>query len=280
MFLVAVVFSHMKMTIPKTRGETYDNGPISAAQFPCKGLPVGTATSLKAGSSVQTLISGSASHKGGVCQFSLSYDEKKFIVVHSEYNCPSPNANYNVKLPSNIPNGKAIFAWSWMNEVGNREFYMNCADVEITGSTGSDFQGPEILVGNIENNGKLISLPDNQVVKTAKPLIESAPNTSFGNVVKFQETSTKPAQPAIEKPIPPQSTTAQEPAKQPVAPPVASQHIPPVITPVITPAPAAQTNQFTCSSDGKSYNVNGYTMAMAAGTKCVQNGFNISVKSL
>lgn len=36
-------------------------------------------------------------------------------------------------LPNDTPAGDALFAWSWFNQIGNREMYMNCARVTITG---------------------------------------------------------------------------------------------------------------------------------------------------
>ncbi|KAJ1728032.1 hypothetical protein LPJ61_004260, partial [Coemansia biformis] len=42
---------------------------------------------------------------------------------------------------------KAIFAWSWVNASGNREFYMNCADITIAG-TSKSFTGKNITIAN------------------------------------------------------------------------------------------------------------------------------------
>ncbi len=76
--------------------------------------------------------------------------------------------------------------------------------------------------------------------------------------IKFGETSTN-TKPKVETPV--------------VAPPTT-----PVVAPVVPATPASQ--GFVCSADGKSYSINGYTMQMAAGTKCVQDGNNISVRMI
>ncbi|PIA19743.1 hypothetical protein COEREDRAFT_33908, partial [Coemansia reversa NRRL 1564] len=87
------------------------------------------------------------SHSGGHCEFSLSYDGgKTFVVIHQELRyCfvgkkPASITNevsvfsYTFKLPEDLPSSdKAVFSWTWVNASGNREFYMNCADVSISG---------------------------------------------------------------------------------------------------------------------------------------------------
>jgi len=58
--------------------------------------------------------------------------------------------NFNVPVPASAPNGEAIFAWTWINAVGNREYYMNCADVIITGGTTPALvSGPRLFVANL-----------------------------------------------------------------------------------------------------------------------------------
>ncbi|KAI8318963.1 hypothetical protein GQ54DRAFT_299720 [Martensiomyces pterosporus] len=100
-----------------------------------------------------------AVHGGGHCQFSLSYDGgKTFVVIHDELKycfTGSPSSSntagqlsYAINLPKDLPSGdNVIFAWSWNNAIGNREYYMNCADVSIRG-TSNVFTGPEMLVAN------------------------------------------------------------------------------------------------------------------------------------
>ncbi|KAJ1996131.1 hypothetical protein GGI25_003640 [Coemansia spiralis] len=103
---------------------------------------------------------GGAAHGGGHCQFSISYDNgQTFAVIHEVlqycfFNGPS-NGNsaevlsYTFNLPSNLPSSdKAVFAWSWVNAIGNREFYMNCADVAIQGGSSSSYSGKQITIAN------------------------------------------------------------------------------------------------------------------------------------
>ncbi|KAJ2609854.1 hypothetical protein H4S08_003879 [Coemansia sp. RSA 1365] len=107
----------------------------------------------------------SAIHSGGHCQFSISYDNgKTFAVIHEELrycflgskpsgltNTPSIS-EYKIKLPKDLPNSdKAVFAWTWVNASGNREFYMNCADVEIKGGSSSSYSGKAVTIANYPN---------------------------------------------------------------------------------------------------------------------------------
>ncbi|KAJ2398389.1 hypothetical protein GGI23_003228, partial [Coemansia sp. RSA 2559] len=111
-----------------------------------------------------------ATHSGGHCSFALSYDGgKTFVVVHDELRyCflgskPASLINtanilsYSFKLPAELPSSdKAVFAWTWINASGNREFYMNCADVAIKGSGSGEFSGPEMLIANYGPDSPLI----------------------------------------------------------------------------------------------------------------------------
>ncbi|KAJ2777826.1 hypothetical protein GGI15_004382 [Coemansia interrupta] len=102
---------------------------------------------------------GGAAHGGGHCQFSLSYDGgKSFVVVHEELKYCFVNGetssntpevlSYKFNLPQDLPaSDKAVFAWTWVNAMGNREFYMNCADVAIEG-TADSYTGKEIVIAN------------------------------------------------------------------------------------------------------------------------------------
>jgi len=130
------------------------------SNFPCKGYhnddpdgaPVAT---YRVGETNQVKLEGTATHGGGSCQLSLSYDNgKTFKVIESIIGgCPIDKV-YDFKIPESAPEGKALFAWSWFNKVGNREMYMNCARVKIEGGTGQGFDKlPDMYVANV-GNGK------------------------------------------------------------------------------------------------------------------------------
>ncbi|EJP65660.1 extracellular protein [Beauveria bassiana ARSEF 2860] len=192
--MAAFAQAHMALTYPppmrspKNKHTTdidYDlTSPLNAdgSNFPCKGTlnlvgtPQGAAVDDWAAGSSQTLsIDGSAWHSGGSCQASLSYDKgKTWTVIHSWLgSCPTgPSASsYDFKVPSDAPAGEAIFAWSWFNEVGNREMYMNCAVINIKGNKSKKRRGipmsqrPAMFVANVGNGcgtteGVDLELPD------------------------------------------------------------------------------------------------------------------------
>lgn len=187
--LVASVSGHMEMSFPPPfRSKSNKNadpgkvdysmtGPITgAAQFPCKGYQVDMGTpggasvvTWNAGGPANFTIVGGATHGGGSCQASLSYDGgKSFTVIHSFLgNCPtSSGQNFDLTIPSDAKNGAAIFGWTWFNKIGNREIYMNCASVTIAGGKKRDAPAvafsarPGLFVANIANGCSTVENKD------------------------------------------------------------------------------------------------------------------------
>lgn len=170
--------AHMIINSPVPYGaSSLTNGPLQAdgSDFPCKQrsgvYDITTMNSMAVGVPQTLGFTGSAVHGGGSCQISVSLDEQptknsQWKVVHSIIGgCPSnvtgnlPEdkdghgaATFQYSLPSGFPNGKATLAWTWLNKVGNREFYMNCAPIEVSGgSDGKDVYNslPDMFVANI-----------------------------------------------------------------------------------------------------------------------------------
>ncbi|RYP29892.1 hypothetical protein DL767_006491 [Monosporascus sp. MG133] len=166
--LLAVANAHMLMKnpvpFPSQNLFSYGgNGPLKedGSNFPCKyagpdTYANGEANVYPQGSKQKLQTIGQAVHGGGSCQISITYDtaptkDSVWKVIHSiEGGCPARNAagnagddasavapdEYEFTIPDNIPTGKGVIAWSWINRIGNREFYMNCGAVEITGNGG------------------------------------------------------------------------------------------------------------------------------------------------
>lgn len=121
--------------------------------FPCKGFPKGPSTKTINGNIVSITLEGSATHGGGHCQFGITYDNKEFVVLRTVISdCLLTGMTYNIELPSNIPSGEVTIFWTWINRIGNREYYMECADILINNSNSSksDIQisGKELLIAN------------------------------------------------------------------------------------------------------------------------------------
>lgn len=169
--VVASVSAHMDVKSPaplRSKFNTfYKDGNVDynmlsplasdGSNFPCKGYQgdvpsvSGAVTKLKAGQPLNVQMEGSATHGGGSCQFSISYDGGKTFGVLSSVigGCPLA-ANYTVDIPQNIPSGKnALLSWTWFNKIGNREMYQNCIAVDVDGKDGGSIELPQMFVANI-----------------------------------------------------------------------------------------------------------------------------------
>jgi len=140
------------------------------SNFPCKGYLAdlsgpagGSSKTYKAGQPASFKTEGlQAAHNGGSCQVSLSFDNGKTWKVIKSFigNCVrsaggnvfDANQEYSFTIPADAKAGDAVWAWSWFNQTGNREMYMNCAHITIDGSgtsTLNDF--PDMFVANVNN---------------------------------------------------------------------------------------------------------------------------------
>ncbi len=176
--LAASASAHMKMANPAPYGAaSLNNFPLDAsgADFPCKIRPGGydppksTAT-MPVGAKQTLQLQGGATHGGGSCQISLTKDLKptkssKWMVIHSiEGGCPNAApgnfgddaaamdpTTFEYTIPDGIAPGDYALAWTWFNFKGNREMYMNCAPIVVTGG-GKKARNviPEITTAELE----------------------------------------------------------------------------------------------------------------------------------
>lgn len=128
------------------------------SNFPCKGYQIYNESALEsyvAGQTYYVNITGETSHLGGTCQLSISYDgAKSFQVIKSMIGACPLKPIYDFTIPSYAPSAtNVLFAWTWINQDGNRDFYMNCAWVNITGGPQASEQQwsrlPDIFVGQL-----------------------------------------------------------------------------------------------------------------------------------
>ncbi|PGH01902.1 hypothetical protein GX51_04956 [Blastomyces parvus] len=220
----------------------------NGSNYPCKGYlnePFRAAAEYKAGSEYQmTIDQNTATHAGGSCQLSLSYDQgKSFRVIKSIIGgCPIP-LKYKFKIPSNAPSGKAVFAWTWFNKIGNREMYMNCAWVTVSGGSGDGFDSlPEIFKANVLSQTKCgtlegfdIVFPEPGSVVELGPGGEGPPNRGIENCTSSDAPGSKPQPPAES----PQSSPIE-------SPPIGS---PPIASPEPTPPGASSQSPHTTPVD-------------------------------
>ncbi|KAJ2446924.1 hypothetical protein GGF42_005570 [Coemansia sp. RSA 2424] len=124
--------------------------------YPCRKSASGpTQGTLVAGQDLKVFFDGMASRQGGDCQFAVSYDNgTSFAVVWDKLgNCflDTVNGGYEVPIPDKLPAAKdVIFAWTWIPAVGERPFFMNCADVRVENYGKQEpYTGRELLVVNV-----------------------------------------------------------------------------------------------------------------------------------
>lgn len=128
------------------------NAPPDYFTFPCKGFPIGPSTKSFYNNQISITLEGTATHGGGHCQFGVSYDNQNFVVLKTVLdNCLLDTMTYTFDLPSNAPDGKLVVFWAWINRIGNREYYMECADVNINTNNISQgsLSGKELFIANL-----------------------------------------------------------------------------------------------------------------------------------
>ena len=185
--LLGVANAHFFITYPPPIPGSNPKQPLLAdgSDFPCHGakLTEGTVTNLNVGQTVPLEFglgdgANTAVHGGGSCQISLTYETdatalknpSSWHVIQSYVGgCPTDfNSNLNsavmcpngypdcvnvlnFTVPPEVQNGNAILAWTWFNNIGNREMYMNCAKVSVGGGQNQLTQLPAMLAANINN---------------------------------------------------------------------------------------------------------------------------------
>ncbi|KAI1314836.1 hypothetical protein EDD11_001661 [Mortierella claussenii] len=117
----------------------------------------------QAGKTINATIDIGAYHKGGSCQFTLSYDNGKTWVVFQDklLTCLADASNgitysQSITIPDSAPSGPAILNLIWNNNEGNREMYSSCADVVIQGTNGGSLSGVAPLIANYGPNSPFI----------------------------------------------------------------------------------------------------------------------------
>ena len=165
------IYAHISMSNPPSRrnaGSSYYTSqglvnynlrsPLNVSpdffKFPCKGFSQGPSVSTFQGNKISVTLEGTATHGGGHCQFGVSYDNSNFLVLKTVLNsCLLDSMTYDFDLPEDAPGGKMTIFWSWVNRVGNREYYMECSDVTVNNGNSPNkkttLKGTELLVVNL-----------------------------------------------------------------------------------------------------------------------------------
>jgi hypothetical protein len=179
--MASTASAHMLMDGPKPF-KTTEKSPLleSGSNFPCQigaggSYVMNTMNNWTVGSDVTLAIAeNTATHSGGSCQVSVTKDKEPtpqsvWKVIHSiEGGCPQakdgnlmPTHNFTFTVPSEVPNGQLTMAWTWFNKVGNREMYMDCAPVKVSGGSGDGLDSlPDMAVANLESQGSCKTTPN------------------------------------------------------------------------------------------------------------------------
>ncbi|KAK3805470.1 MAG: hypothetical protein J3R72DRAFT_350409, partial [Linnemannia gamsii] len=155
--------AHMAISNPPAQAGPWSNNPsndvhawigYNGKNFPCGGYPSGPVTSYNSGDIINVRFWNfnikdyntfpppdnlpQARHKGGACEFSLSYDGGTTWSVIGQYSktCPDIYYEWPVQIPFNAPScvnpDSCLFSWSWVASATN-QFYHHCANIIIHG---------------------------------------------------------------------------------------------------------------------------------------------------
>ena len=204
--IAELAYGHMEMVSPAPRrsknlssgaGDGLTDYSMTAplmsdgSNFPCKAYPAGKpVASYSAGDVIPVQMGGSASHGGGHCQFSLSYNDRDFValktIIHDCF-IGAEGKSIQVKLPENTPPcDRCTFSWSWVNAQGNREFYQNCADISIVNNKfpASSLTGKQMTVANLAGYPVIAEWPpatvDGRELYDQSPVISISPSGQSG----------------------------------------------------------------------------------------------------
>ncbi|ORY80245.1 hypothetical protein BCR35DRAFT_304434 [Leucosporidium creatinivorum] len=185
--LALPVLAHIELKSPPGINSKFDpqtaeadkdysmTSPLNAdgSNYPCKGYntaanyaKLNSVDTLVAGSDYTITLDGTATHNGGSCQFAISYDQgSTFAVIASIIGgCPI-GLEFTIPIPEDLPSAsKATFSWTWENFSGNREMYMNCAIVDISGSDATSYTGPSLFRANTFADGSCITTEGEEIV--------------------------------------------------------------------------------------------------------------------
>lgn len=182
--LLPGALGHGQLTVPLVRGdsqgrrESYEQrapvytlggnrGGYSATSMRCHDFQPGNGpeTTLQAGQSFDATWTMEAGHPGD-CYFYLSYDEdpsvaENFFKVAAIPGCGAPDGlnipssvTMAVQLPAELPPCEhCVLRWEWTGhqQVVDIEFYVQCADVQITSSATPVIPSPLTAIAGIEH---------------------------------------------------------------------------------------------------------------------------------
>jgi hypothetical protein len=173
---VAQIAAHGHLSVPANRGylkrQDENNAPVAfplKSDFVCRddgATPANLWTTLVAGQPANITWALEAAHPGD-CFAYISYDislpdtEKKWFKVAQFNKCNLQNLQtQRFTVPSYLPSCEhCILRWEWyalhLREINIVEFYSQCADVKIVGSSSGQLPTPQVKIpGHIPMDAK------------------------------------------------------------------------------------------------------------------------------
>ncbi|USP80329.1 lytic polysaccharide monooxygenase [Curvularia clavata] len=150
-------------------------------------------------------------HSGGSCQVGFSVDKGKTWKLAASYHgaCPhattdgSPEAQtFDFKVPTNMPEGDALFMWIWLNR--EHESFESCAKVHIGGGSGDG------------NSPSQPSQPSQPAPQPEQPAYPTDPPKETPQPEAPQQPGYAAPQPEAPKPEAPQQPGNEKPPTGPV----------------------------------------------------------------
>lgn len=219
--LLCLANAHFFINVPSPFPESAVKEPLdpSGSNFPCHGADLFSPkvrTPMKAGQRQPLGFdlgngANTAVHGGGSCQISITYETdplktqdpanwkviKSFIggcptdakgnlataVMCDGDNSPECVNSLSFDIPLEVKNGDAVLAWTWFNNVGEREMYMNCAAVSFTDGQNQLTSLPSLFVANLAHINQC---------KTTEDF-----NTAFPNPGKYIQREDPPNYPVM-----------------------------------------------------------------------------------
>lgn len=125
LFFSTLVSAHIRMIQPAPLNGDHDENknPLGSGNpYPCQGYvtsyPFRSSTKYEAGSEQTLQLEGSATHGGGSCQISLSYDNgTTFRVIESIIGGCTLDRSLTFIVPEDAPTGGALLSWTWFNKM-------------------------------------------------------------------------------------------------------------------------------------------------------------------
>lgn len=204
--------AHMMLSqpVPFNKGGSLNTSPLApvkpgspGSDYPCQQTggkyDIVEMNTMAVDEPIKLGWSGSAVHNGGTCQIAVTLDKEpdvssvfKVLQVY-EGGCPvaetDDTKSFNFTIPTGFPSGQASLAWVWFNNLGNREVYMNCAPITVTGGAESKdvfnslpnlylINLPPSECGSVDSSDVVVPNPGKNVVKaaTATPKAPTGPS--------------------------------------------------------------------------------------------------------